>query len=129
MGTTIRLSLPADPAFAVVARTTAASIAAGSRASVDAVEDVRVVASELFALALNAAEPESAVHLTFTLSGIDIDLEARTQARNAAPIHDTFAWAILEGLLDDFQATMSPAEGSASGELTLRGRLRLQVPA
>ncbi|MBR3234570.1 MAG: ATP-binding protein [Atopobiaceae bacterium] len=79
---TVRLSVPAQAAFARAVRMTAASLAVACNLNVDEVEDVRMAAEEGFVLCC-ATEPascdivfvlaEGEVHTTFALGAKQID--------------------------------------------------------
>jgi serine/threonine-protein kinase RsbW len=128
MPPTLTLSLPADPAFAAVARTAAASVAARTGATVDGVEDLRAVAAELFALTLDASVEGATVELSLTYDGPEIAVEARARtAADTLPPTDSFAWTILDALATDLAARLEDGPGGRT--LVLGGRLRLHVPA
>jgi serine/threonine-protein kinase RsbW len=128
MSTVLTLSVPAESAFAAVARTAAASLAARAGATVDGVEDVRAVAAELVALAITSAPPGGTADLAFTVDGPEIAVELRTvTAGGTLPSTESFAWTILDALTSGLSATVEP--GPDGQVLVVGGRVRLSVPA
>jgi phage tail sheath gpL-like len=133
-GPTVRLTVPAATDYAVVARSAAASVASGVGATIEGVEDLRIIVSEAFALALlglpadHDAATDAGIDLVLTADGATIEFALSAPSNGAADIdRGSFAWTILDALLEEAQAAIDPA---ADGHrLTISGRTRLHVPA
>lgn len=129
-GDTVHLTLPATPAFAAVARATAASVAVRAGATIDDVEDLRVAVSEGFTLLLAdlpVGEQQVQVDLTLEGDSVGFRLSAPTTGEASAD-PDSFAWTILDALVDDAAFSLErPRTGSARAVIS--GACRLQVPA
>lgn len=106
---TVRLSVPAEPAYARSVRMMASNLAVVAGMTVDDVEDVRMAAEEGFVYAC-ATEPSSC-DVEFTvgegLMGMDFTLGARSAEAAADEDVDAFEYAtlILSAVCDDFHLT------------------------
>ena len=97
---TVRLTVPADPAFARSVRMMAANVAVVGGMGIDAVEDVRMAAEEGFVYAC-ATEPDG-VEVTFTLAkGV---MEMDFSLGEAEPQDDSIELVevLLDAVCDEF---------------------------
>jgi serine/threonine-protein kinase RsbW len=127
---TVHLGIPAESAYAAVARATAASVAVRAGATVDDVEDVRVAVSEAFNLLLAAGPAgEQQVHLDLTVNERGIAFVVSAPTLRIEPVdRDSFAWTILDALVEDADHQLTGhAEPEARALIT--GTCRLHVPA
>jgi serine/threonine-protein kinase RsbW len=108
VSSTIRLTVPASPAWVVLARTTATACCARLDFDVDRLEDVRLAVDEVATLLIAQAVAGSELACAFTSHDdgrLDIALRARSTA-GTLPDTATFAWAVLTALVDDVTATV-----------------------
>jgi serine/threonine-protein kinase RsbW len=111
VSTTIRLAVPADPAWVVLVRTTATACCARLDFDVDRLEDVRLAVDEVAALLITQAQPGTDLACAFTPfddGRLEIELRARS-TQGALPPTDTFAWAVLTALVDDITTSVDAA--------------------
>jgi serine/threonine-protein kinase RsbW len=129
-GDTVHLSVPAESAYAAVARATAASVAVRAGATVDDVEDVRVAVSEAFTLLLaDLPVGEQQVHLDLTVNNGGIAFVVSAPTERGEPVdRDSFAWTILDALVEDADHQLSNIPGNEPRAL-ITGTCRLHVPA
>jgi hypothetical protein len=133
MASTTTLTVPATSGSAAVVRATAAAVGARMGATVDDLDDLRVVASEAFTLVLGALPQGTDSGITVVLDPqggeIAVNVSGALGASAAsAPDPDGFAWTILSALLADARFdVVDDADGAARAVVS--GRCRLHVPA
>ncbi|MFA7324232.1 MAG: ATP-binding protein [Candidatus Nanopelagicales bacterium] len=115
---TVALHLPADPAYAAVARTMAAAIAARCHLTYDRLEDARLAIDEAFTQVVTNAPPEADVVCTFIEEpgALEFMVQSRTYLTTELP-KDTFSWTVLSALADELHAT------NVDGVLTVIARV------
>lgn len=115
---TVALHLPADPAYAAVARSLAATIAARCHLTYDRVEDARLAIDEAFTQVVTNAPPEADVVCSFIEEpgALEFMVQSRTLLTTELP-RDTFSWTVLSALADELHAT------TTDGVLTVVARV------
>lgn len=95
------VTVPADPTYVAVLRTTTAVLAARLDFSIDEIEDLRIVVDEAAALLIAKAAADAALEcrLRTHTEGLALTLSCRLTP-GSAPAQDGFAWTVLEALSD-----------------------------
>jgi serine/threonine-protein kinase RsbW len=108
---TVRLRVPADPAYLAVIRTATAGLAARLDLTLDEIEDLRIAVDEACALLLGH-QPHPGADLTadFTVHPNAIDILVRGPAPGL-PRRGSYAWSVLEALVGKVR-TGSDDDGS-----------------
>ncbi|MDD2859390.1 MAG: hypothetical protein PHU75_12040 [Candidatus Nanopelagicales bacterium] len=103
---TVALHLPADPSYAAVARTLAATIAARCHLTYDRVEDARLAIDEAFTQVVTNAPPGADVVCSFIeeAGALEFMVQSLTILTTELP-RDTFSWTVLAALADELHAT------------------------
>jgi serine/threonine-protein kinase RsbW len=103
---TVALHLPADPAYAAVARTLAATIAARCHLTYDRVEDARLAVDEAFTQVVTNAQSGADVVCSFIeeAGALEFMVQSRTLLTTELP-RDTFSWTVLSALADELHTT------------------------
>lgn len=120
------LEMPAAPAFASLARATAARMAAMGGLTLEGVEDLRLAVSEVYA-ALVATPGVSTVTITFSAptTGLDpVRLQLAAQCPHGLPTEADLgvAWTLAKALVDD--ASWSQVEHGVVVDLAMSTRAR-----
>jgi serine/threonine-protein kinase RsbW len=98
---TVTLRLPADPAYLVLVRTTAAGLGARLDLTIDELEDLRLAVNEAGGLLVAEASPDAELTAEFTVSdALTVRISATTRT-GETPARTGFAWAVLSALADD----------------------------
>lgn len=101
----VTLVLPADTAYASLARSVAALMAARADLTVDHLEDVRLAVDEAVSqLVHDAADGVVTLEFTEHPDGLAVRAWATTGA-DEAPSQDTFSWTVLSALADEVHAS------------------------
>lgn len=116
---TVRLVLPADPAYLSVLRMTSAGLAARLDLPLDEVEDLRIAVDEAASLVIADKRPGDELEATFELAPGLLVVQVRGPARHL-PERGSVAWAVLEALAGEVR---SACDGSGS-VVTLRHESR-----
>jgi serine/threonine-protein kinase RsbW len=118
------VTVPADPTYVAVLRTTTAVLAARLEFSIDEIEDLRIVVDEAAALliAKAAADERLQCRLGTADDGLTLTLSCRLTP-GAAPAQDGFAWTVLQALSDDVRLTADDGLSTVSVRRA-RGRPR-----
>ncbi len=96
---TIRLNVPAEPAFARSVRMMAANLAVVCKMSVDEVEDMRMAAEEGFVLA--CATRPSDLDVTFTLDESHVEMDFSLGA-DSPDEPGSYAGLLLSAVCDEY---------------------------
>lgn len=99
---TVRLSLPAAPAFLQVARLSGSALASRAGFSIDEVDDVRIAIDELSTVLVQVAEREQAIELEFVLSPGNLAVTGRVPSRVAPSLSELTA-RILDVVVDRYE--------------------------
>ena len=91
----VELRVPADSAYALVLRTTAAALAARLDFTIDDIEDLRMAVAEATALALEQADAGAELVCRFALGPADLTVSLDVAAADAVHDQDSFAWQVL----------------------------------
>lgn len=119
-GDRVELSVPADPAYLVVLRTATAGLAARADMTIDEIEDLRIAVDEACALVLgdessapppppgggtstSAAAAAATIDAVFELGHQGMLVRVSGPA-SALPERSSFAWSVLEALVDALDA-------------------------
>ena len=118
---TVALHLPAEPGYAVLARTLAASIAARCDLAYDRVEDVRLAIDEAFNQVVLNAPADAEIICTFIeeVGALEFMVQCRTLLEDALPTN-TFSWTVLSALADELHTS------NIDGVLTVVARVHVQ---
>ncbi|MDO8732527.1 MAG: hypothetical protein Q7L55_08155 [Actinomycetota bacterium] len=116
---TVLINLPAEPGYASVLRTTAASIAAHCNLTYDRLEDARLAIDEAFAQVISFAQEDSTVECVFEEAPGDLRfiVSGPTQLNTDLPT-DSFSWTVLSALADELSAKVE------QGRLAIHVRVR-----
>lgn len=90
----VQLRLPALETGLPVVRTFAAAVAAGWGFTLDVVEDVRLVASELLTMVMTA-RPGALTEVAMSRRGEALLVRVHTDELCPAPPHDSFGWLVV----------------------------------
>jgi serine/threonine-protein kinase RsbW len=102
----IALHLPAQAAYASVARSMAATIAARCELTYDRVEDARLAIDEAFNQVITNASADAEVVCTFVeeIGAMEFMVQSRTDLEELLPTN-TFSWTVLSALADEVHNT------------------------
>ena len=102
----IALHLPAQPAYASIARNLAATIAARCELTYDRVEDARLAIDEAFNQVVSNAPDNAEVVCTFVeeIGAMEFMVQSRTDLNELLPT-DTCSWTVLSALADEVHTT------------------------
>ncbi len=105
----VELRVPALGAYAAVARTTAAGLAARLDFTIDDIEDLRIAIGEAIALTIAEADSGADLVCAFHLGAGSIRVElSTTTSRQPEVDHDSFAWQVLDTMAGEVSAEASP---------------------
>ncbi len=113
----IRLTVPADPAYGRVARTAVAGLALRMGFAYSAIEDLGLAVDELLILLLRPEVEPGTVTLVFRPSANGLTIDARTSAGGSQPWIDTPARDRFERLVASNVDTCEIDEDSRSVRL------------
>ena len=103
----IKLSLPALPEYARLARLAVASLATNVGFTYDEVEDLRIAVDEACAMLLAQAVPGAELECTFELTGDAIAVSVTVPTlEGELPARDTFAWTVLSALAGEVDSSV-----------------------
>lgn len=102
----ITLHLPARAAYASVARSMAATIAARCELTYDRVEDARLAIDEAFNQIVTNAPADAEVVCTFVedMGAMEFMVQSKTDLDDLLPTN-TFSWTVLTALADEVHMT------------------------
>ncbi len=102
----ITLHLPSSAAYASVARSMAATIAARCGLTYDRIEDARLAIDEAFNQVVTNAPADSEVMCTFVedMGAMEFMVQSRTDLDDLLPTN-TFSWKVLTALADEVHTT------------------------
>ena len=109
--TAITVSIARDPALVRTVRLVAAAVARRSGQDEELVEEIRLAIGEACALmvGVDAATDESPIDVTMSIGQrlrVDVSSEGELAFEDAADVEDGVQpWALLRGLIEDFQVT------------------------
>ncbi len=120
----IALHLPAQPEYASIARSMAATIAARCELTYDRVEDARLAIDEAFNQVVTNATPDAEVVCTFVeeAGALEFMVQSRTDLEELLPTN-TFSWTVLTALADEVHTT------NVDGVLSVIARVQEQHTA
>ena len=120
----IALHLPAQPEYASIARSMAATIAARCELTYDRVEDARLAIDEAFNQVVTNATPDAEVVCTFVeeVGALEFMVQSRTDLEELLPTN-TFSWTVLTALADEVHTT------NVDGVLSVIARVQEQHTA
>lgn len=120
----IALHLPAQPAYAAIARSMAATIAARCELTYDRVEDARLAIDEAFNQVVTNAPANAEVVCTFVeeVGALEFMVQSRTELEDVLPTN-TFSWTVLTALADEVHTT------NVDGVLSVIARVQEQHTA
>jgi len=119
---TVALHLPAEPEYAALARTMAASIGARCELTFDRVEDARLAIDEAFNQVVLNAPADAEIVCTFIeeIGALEFMVQSRTLLEDALPTN-TFSWTVLSALADELHTS------NVDGVLTVVARVQEQT--
>ena len=101
------LRLPAQSPFVAVLRMTTAGLAARLDFTLDDIEDLRIAVGEASALLLEHASETSTLTTRFDLGegriGLSVGID-QTTSESPEVDRDSFAWQVLQALVDDVRS-------------------------
>lgn len=105
---TVRLSVPAHPAYLSLVRTATAGVGARLDLTIDEIEDLRLAADEAGSLVIGHAADGAQLDVRFTLtsSRLVVGFTAPTTAA-APPDESGFGWTVLRALAGEVRADLT----------------------
>jgi hypothetical protein len=116
----VQLRVPATEASLPLVRTVAAAVAAQLGLTIDAVEDIRLVASEIHNICI-AAQPSGLVTFEFIEHDRGLRLRCHLPGDHRAPDPMSFSVLVIEELSASFQVAIDPQEMLLVAEAALAG--------
>lgn len=113
----VEITLPSDPSYLALLRTSAAALAARLDFTLDEIEDLRIAVDEAGAILLSSADDGAPLRCVFGV-GLD-ELTVAVSARGSGSLvvdQSSFAWTVLQALAGPVDVR------SADGEVTLMMR-------
>jgi len=105
MSATTRLSVPAEPAYAVVVRTVAMTLAAQATLDGDRVQDARLLVDEIFNTLLSAANSSTEITYHFQIEGARLSMQAQVPSSSGTPpATHSMQWRVLTALANHITA-------------------------
>jgi serine/threonine-protein kinase RsbW len=118
----VELRVPADSAYVLVLRTTAAGLAARVDFTIDDIEDFRMAINEACALVLPVADPGSDLVAEFFLGPRTITASVSVASRTPTTTDPgSWAWQVLDALTAE--ASQSACEGRFTITITMHSAL------
>jgi serine/threonine-protein kinase RsbW len=119
----VLLRVPADPAFASLVRTAAASLASRLEIGVDRLEDLRLAVDEACALLIQHAGRDAKLECLFRLDQLKaLNLEARVQSDGRPLRTSGFTWTVLTALVDGVTVDLVDGEVVIAMTMAADGR-------
>jgi serine/threonine-protein kinase RsbW len=98
-GDVVDITLPADPGYLALIRTTTAALAARLDFTLDEIEDLRIAIDEACALLLTDCIPGTTLRCTFELLDDTIEVDVTiASVSGTGPDETSFAWTVLNAL-------------------------------
>lgn len=110
----VTVSVPVRPDYLAILRTTTATVGAGTRLSIDAIDDLRIAVDEAFGLlALHGSGPRSAtLELVSSAEAVDATIRMPVDPDRWPPAVDgSLAWRVIVALTDDASLDHRHGEG------------------